>query len=33
MSTSLIAKFVTFTCSSRRCTFVNVWDVDHVADI
>jgi len=34
-----IAKFMTFTCKSRcpfmcsRCTFVKVWNADHVAEI
>jgi len=35
----LIAKFVTFTCNSRycyvrsHCTFANVWNADHVAEL
>jgi len=39
MLTSRIAEFLTFTCNSRcryvwsRCTFFNVWDVEHVAEL
>jgi len=39
MLTLLIAKFMIFTCKSRcrfvwsRCTFVKVWNADHVAEI
>jgi len=34
-----VAKFMTFTCNSRyrymwsRCTFVKVWNADHVAEL
>jgi len=39
MVTLLIAKFVTFTCNSRRrcmwsrCKFVKVWNADHVVEL
>jgi len=39
MLTAHIAKFVTFTWKSRcrymwsRCTFVKVWNADHVAEV
>jgi len=39
MLTLLIVKFVTFTCNNRcryvysRCTFANVWNADHIAEL
>jgi len=39
MSTLRIVKLVTCTCNSRcrytpsRCTFVKVWNADHVAEL
>jgi len=39
MLTLLVAKFVTITCNIKchymwsRCTFVKVWNADHVAEL